>query len=136
MEHYLVDTNLIVDILRGYTDSAIFIDSLSDLNISVISWYELIEGVENTKQQKTLEKYLSDYQIFHITESISKKALDLVLRFNLSNNLQHDDALIASTCLEYGLVLATRNIKHFKSIDGLQVVAPYNEILPNSPVRA
>ena len=43
MEHYLVDTNLIVDILRGYTDSAIFIDSLSDLNISVISWYELIE---------------------------------------------------------------------------------------------
>lgn len=124
MEQYLIDTNLIVDIFRGYKASAIFIDSLPNLSISVITWYELIEGVENTKQQKIFEKYLSQYEIYHINEIVSKKSLDLMRRFNLSDNLQHDDALIASICLEYGLILVTRNLKHFKCIEGLQILAP------------
>ena len=49
---------------------------------------------------------------------------------------QEIDLMTGCIALVHNPTIVTRNIKHFKSIDGLQVVAPYNEILPNSPVRA
>ncbi|AYQ34414.1 PIN domain-containing protein [Runella sp. SP2] len=35
------------------------------------------------------------------------------------------DAIIAATALVYGLVLISRNVSDFKSIDGLQVIDPH-----------
>lgn len=37
------------------------------------------------------------------------------------------DCLIASTALEYGLLLVTRNVSDFEDIEGLKVVNPWDE---------
>jgi len=121
MKQYLIDTNLIVDVLRGYQESAKLVNSLPNANISIVSWYELIEGVDNLKQQKALEDLLSSYDMVDLSESIAKSALNLMLKYNLSHSLHHADALIAATCLEHGYFLCTRNIKHFQYIEGLKL---------------
>ena len=125
MAQFLVDTNLIVDVLRGYKQSADFIDTLPNANISVITWYELIEGVENLDQLRSLNKYLSGFEVIQVSEEISQRTLELMHLFNLPYGLKHDDALIAATCVEYGFTLLTLNLKHFKFIDGLTAVSPY-----------
>jgi len=121
MEHFLVDTNIIVDILRGYKPSAELVEALGEVNLSVVSYYELLQGVENIKEQKELILFLDNYPIIYLSEVISRNALSLVTKYNLSHNVQYADALVASMCLEHGLTLCTRNIKHFKGINGLKL---------------
>ena len=45
----------------------------------------------------------------------------LIDQYALSDGLQLGDALIAATALEDGLPLLTANVKHFGSIEGLDV---------------
>ncbi|MSQ52424.1 MAG: hypothetical protein EXR28_11095 [Betaproteobacteria bacterium] len=44
-------------------------------------------------------------------------------RLMLSHGLQHGDALIAATAIDYKLPLLTANTKHFAPIDSLEIEA-------------
>jgi len=57
-----------------------------------------------------------------ITEQIIVRASDIYADLHRRGQLIGDaDILIASTAIEYGLVLATNNVAHFGRIPGLQV---------------
>ena len=45
--------------------------------------------------------------------------------FYLSHGLLIPDAVIAATALEHGGTLYTKNVRHFRMIEGLNVVRPY-----------
>jgi predicted nucleic acid-binding protein len=60
----------------------------------------------------------------HIDAVVGLLAYDLLKRYAKSDGLRTFDSMIAATALERGLVLASRNRKHFAMIEGLPIVAP------------
>jgi predicted nucleic acid-binding protein len=124
----LIDTDILVDALRGITDAVDFLASLqadTALQISVISAMELIAGCRNARELSQLRQFLQQIKVLPIDANISWRAHELMNSFFLSHGLLIPDALIAATALELGLTLCTKNIRHFQMIEGLEVSRPY-----------
>lgn len=121
----LVDTDVIIWYLRGHDAAASFLEGLSALRISVVTYMELVQGCRSRQELDRLKKDLSRRQaaIAPITEVISERAVALIEAHCLSNGLLLADALIAATAMEHELTLVSANIKHFRSIPGLRVQA-------------
>lgn len=124
----LIDTDILVDALRGITDAVDFLARLqadSALQISVISAMELTAGCRNARELSQLHQFLQQIKVLPIDAHISWRAYQLMNSFFLSHGLLIPDALIAATALELGLTLCTKNIRHFQMIEGLEVSRPY-----------
>jgi predicted nucleic acid-binding protein len=61
-------------------------------------------------------------KVIYPDERISEKATGLLEHYALSDGLRTVDALIAASALSNKAALATANYKHFKSIEGLQMI--------------
>lgn len=127
MTKWLIDTTILVDVLRGNTSARIWIDALPEdgCAISVITAAELLAGCRNRTEQRTVERELELYEILWITEEISQTALDFYKRYHLSHNVGFLDCLIAATAIVNGLQLATVNLKHFAPFPHLVSERPY-----------
>jgi len=66
----------------------------------------------------------SSYNAIPPTEDITRRAYYLMKTYAKSNGLGVIDFLIVATALEEGLMLATKNKKHFQMIDGLDLNVP------------
>ena len=119
----LVDTDVLIWHLRGYQQAAQRLDRLSGLTLSVINYLELIQGMRNKSElvapQRMLELRKAD--VLPLTAVITERAVNLMETLDLSHGLQVADALIAATAIEHGLTLLSGNVKHFGSVEGLQI---------------
>ena len=123
MEIILLDTNILIEILKGNEKTIQKIQSFSEeLAISSISVMELYYGAINKTELNKLEKFTSLFKIVQINEKISKTAVQLVKSYAKSHNLDIPDSLIASTCLTNDYLLFTYNLKDFKYIDEMKLL--------------
>jgi predicted nucleic acid-binding protein len=124
---WLLDTSILIDILRGQVAARNWVDSLAlpARSVSVITSAELLAGCHNQREQRAVERELNLYSIVWIDESISQTALDFYKQFHLSHGVGFLDCLIAATAMRHGLRLATLNLKHFTMLLGLQSERPY-----------
>ena len=86
---------------------------------------ELIQGCQNTKEQRQLERALSEYQLFWLSEEDCDRALTTFSSHHLSDNIGLLDALIAETVIGVNAELATFNVKHYRVLRGLRTIQPY-----------
>jgi predicted nucleic acid-binding protein len=124
----LIDTDILIDASKGIADGIAFLthqQSVSGLQISMISAMELIAGCRNRTELASTHQFLQRFTVWPVSANISRTALQLMESFFLSHGLVIPDALIAATALEYGLSLYTRNSRHFQMIPTLSVVRPY-----------
>ena len=98
-------------------------DALPGLQLSAISYIELVQGTPKKRELETLKADLDQSRAttLPITEAISARAFTLVENHFHSHALQLADALIAATAIEHGLSLATANDKHYRVITNLQL---------------
>jgi predicted nucleic acid-binding protein len=84
---------------------------------------ELVQGMRNKKELILLKKYLELWgvEVIQITNEISSMAMNLVEKYFLSNSMELQDALIASTSLIYNEVILTANEKHYKFLSNIQI---------------
>lgn len=124
---WLLDTTILVDLMRGSKLARDWIDSLPESapTISVITAAELLAGCRNRAEQRAVERELDLYEIALVAEDISASALESYKRFHLSHNIGFLDCLIAATAIKNGLPLATLNLKHFAPFFDLQAEKPY-----------
>jgi len=123
MEVVLLDTNILVEILKGNNETIEKIQLLeAKLSISSITVMELYYGALNKAELTKLEKFVSLFSIIELNENISKKATKLVKRYAKSHTLDIPDSLIASTSLVLNAKLVTYNTKDFKYIDGIMLL--------------
>lgn len=120
MEKFLVDTNIVIDQLRGIEKAHSFLLS-SDHFISHVSCAELIHGSKNKNDLKSVMKVVSTLSVIPIREVYSAAAMRLMQKFFLSHRLEFLDALIAVTAIEEDLILVTANTKHFSFIQKLKL---------------
>ena len=121
----LIDTDVLIDASKGIAAGIGFLahqQSVSGLQISIISAMELIAGCRNRTELASTHQFLQRFTVWPVSTNASRTALQLMESFFLSHGLVIPDAL---TALEHGLSLYTRNIRHFQMIPTLSVVRPY-----------
>ncbi len=120
----LVDTDVLIWYLRGNSEAYTLIHSLPHICISSVTYMELVQGMRNKDELRTLQQTLKQWNIktIYVNEEISAKALFFVEEYFLSHSMQLADALIGATATMYGMTLITANDKHYKIIKELEMV--------------
>jgi predicted nucleic acid-binding protein len=90
---YLVDTNIIVDVTRGSTAAADYLDTLGAAwSISMITCLELLAGARTQRESVNLDLVLSGYRAIPPNEQITRRAYYLIKTYARSHALDTLDA--------------------------------------------
>ena len=119
---YLVDTDVMIWYLKGNEKAKKLLHS-TNFCISSITYMELIQGMRNKNEMKSLQKMMKSWgiKVVYIDEEISAKALFYMEEYFLSHTMELADSLIGSTCTKHGLTLITANNKHYKVLKDLDM---------------
>ena len=116
----LLDTCIVIDVLRGKVAAVDFVSSLKDApSLSAVTVTELVVGCRNVKERREIDRLLLHYVIHDIDRDVAGLAGDYVRRFGPSHGTDPIAALIAATAKTMSLRLATLNVKHFPMFAGL-----------------
>ncbi len=123
----LLDTDVMVDVLRRYPPAVEWLASLGEEPVSLpgLVALELLQGCRNLAEQKQVETVLRQYALYWPDRDDGARAFDDFVAYHLSHNLGLLDALIAETVVGLGGQLATFNTKHYSIISTLQAFQPY-----------
>ena len=121
----MFDTDVLIWASRGSFQAAAWINSDPHRAVSIVSVMEVLQGARSRNDMKSLQQSFRalQFRILPLTESIGHVALALIEEHALAAGLQIPDALIAATAIDAGEVLATSNVRHFRSIRSLEVKA-------------
>ena len=121
----LVDTNVIVDILRAYEPAEQWLASQTQLAVSRGVYFEIIEGAENNIALQRALRLLKHLELIEYTQADLAWAMDNLTRFWLSHRIDGYDCLIAAPSYRLQLPLYTRNLKHYTPLLGNLAQEPY-----------
>lgn len=121
MHKMLLDTDILIDHLRGTITSVLSPDQVSRSVISFFTVGELMQGARNTAEMNLISDFTSLFSINWGSAKIHKLAVQLLSMYSLSNGLRMGDAIIAATAISLHLPLHTNNQKHFLPIAELNV---------------
>ena len=119
----LVDTDALIWLLRGRDSARVALCASSSVEVSVVTYMELVQGVRNKTELRMLRRTvgLSGWRILPLTEAIGQRATLYLESFGLSHGLRLADALIAATAVEAGNTLLTANAKHYRCVSDLSL---------------
>lgn len=123
-----VDTNILIDGLRGYAPAILFLQEsakANSLSCSQVCEVELLAGAPSRTLRRPVEKLLKDFTVVTPTHDDFAEAVALFRAISLSHGIEFLDCLVAATALRLKAPLHTRNVKHFSPIPGLSAVQPY-----------
>jgi predicted nucleic acid-binding protein len=119
--HYLIDTDVIVEYLRGREQAVEFLESLGGtLHISAITVAELYSGVRDDERE-TLDQFLNAFEVVPIDDTLARTAGLLRRDFRPAHGTGLADAIVAMSAKATGAVLVTFNQRHFPMVDDLLV---------------
>jgi tRNA(fMet)-specific endonuclease VapC len=129
MKPALIDTDILSLFLRGepavVSCFAAYLQAFDRLNISIITYYEILSGLRYRDANKQLERFLElihNNNLLPLTVDACGIAAMLYADLRKQGNPIDDiDLLIAGIALENKLVIATRNVGHFNRVQGLAV---------------
>ena len=126
----LLDTDVMIDILRKYSPALAWLGSLDAEAIGIpgLVAMELIQGCRSKSEQQRLEKFLHPYVLYWPDPAGCTRAFEDFVAFHLSRNLGILDALVAETAIGVGAELATFNAKHYGSVSALRTIHAYTRI--------
>ncbi len=119
MFDYLLDNNVITQILKGNQTVTNFVANL-DFVVCATVYIEALQGSISNAQKQTIKKVLDNVPLLLITPEISRRAISLIDNYSNSHGLLLADALIAATALENDLAVVTYNVDDFKFIHDLR----------------
>jgi predicted nucleic acid-binding protein len=125
----LLDSDIVIDILRGFPPAVAWLGALGDEEIALPGFVamELIQGCQNKVEQRRVETLLTTYEILWPSPDICDQALLLYSHYHLSHRLGLLDALIGQISVSLNVPLHTFNQKHYAVISGLRTVQPYSK---------
>ena|ERR1035438_1624234 len=119
----LIDTDVLIWYMRGNEKAYELIENMSSFSISVVTYMELVQGMKNKKELKSLRQALNSWnaKLVYISEEISAKAMFMVEQHFLSHSIEIADALIGASAIACGLPVLTGNDKHYKVMGDIQI---------------
>lgn len=117
----LVDTDVLIDFLRGNDKAIFFIDEFSPhIILSSIVIAELYAGVKGAHEQTVLDNFVSLFRIVSIDAEIARAGGLYKRDFGKSHGVGLADAILAATAEKENAELKTLNVKHYPMIKGLK----------------
>lgn len=120
----IVDTNILIDFLKGKEEAIAFVELNQPISVSVIVVSELYSGVQNDDEIKELTSFLSHVEQVEVSSAIALKAGLLRRKFHKSHGVEIPDAIIAATAENKNVPVATLDKKHF-SVLTKNLIIPY-----------
>jgi predicted nucleic acid-binding protein len=119
----LIDTDVLIWLFRGRDSARKVLEKCSSIELSAVTYMELVEGMRNKDEFRLLRQTIHDFEwkTLPLSENISHRATVYIENYALSHGLQLADALIAASAVESGSELLTANIKHYKMIPELEL---------------
>ncbi len=129
MKPALVDTDILSMYFRGHKTVTEQFDNyrlrFGKINISIITYYEILSGLKHRDAKKQLQFFLSfanQNTVLHLTEHSAATSSEIYAELRKQGHPIDDiDLLIAGIALSYDLSLATNNENHFKKIQQLNI---------------
>jgi predicted nucleic acid-binding protein len=115
----LLDTNILIDVLRGEAPALAWLEQQERPHISVISWIEVLVGCRKGESGR-VEAWLETFPRLPLDDAIALESV----RLRQHQGLKIPDAIILATARCADLNLATRNSRDFPLTLG-GVVHPY-----------
>ena len=115
----LLDTNVLIDVLKGETTARDWLEEQQQPAVSVITWIEVLVGCR-TAESQTVEAWLDSFERLPLDRDVARESVQARQR----HGLKVPDAIILATARCHGLTLATRNSKDFPLSLG-DVLHPY-----------
>ncbi len=123
---YCLDSSVVIDILRGDTTLRDKLQGEETFCITPLVLAELFKGAYLAERQQDALKLVEDFahsvEIVDFSESACKifgqKFVELK---KLGKNTQEIDLMIGCIAAAHGVMLVTRNPKHFANIRGLKI---------------
>ncbi|MBI2190674.1 MAG: type II toxin-antitoxin system VapC family toxin [Planctomycetes bacterium] len=117
----LVDTDVMVDYLRGYEQAVTFVrERVDEIALSSIVVAELYAGVKSELEQAILDELISLFRVFPITAEVAKVAGLLKRDFGKSHGVGLADAILAATAQTENVTLVTLNVRHYPMFGDLK----------------
>ncbi|MFN7677535.1 MAG: type II toxin-antitoxin system VapC family toxin [Cyanobacteriota bacterium] len=104
----LLDTNILIDVLRGNAMALAWLERQERPRISVISWIEVLVGCRAGETDR-VEAWLDSFPRLPLNDAVAREAVGLRQR----HGLKFPDAIILATARCADLTLATRNSRDF-----------------------
>jgi predicted nucleic acid-binding protein len=117
----VLDTNILIDLLKGREEANREIGRYSSLAISRISWIEVLVGATNAEDQDRVESLLSLFEMIELDADVARAAISLRRQYH---RIRLPDAIIWAAARHRNSLLVTRNARDFPADDpGIRV--PY-----------
>ena len=127
-ERWLIDTDVIIDHLRGIPDAQDFLENVmgkSDCFLSTITIAELYVGVREGKERKILDQFINEFQVATIDAKTAQQSGIYRRDYGKSHGVGLADAIIAATAMIMDLSLVTLNKKHYPMLK--KIHTPYHK---------
>ena len=121
----LLDTSVIVDIDRGIEQKKMdHLISLSPHIVSSATVMEISTGFfRSNRKAIMLDEFISPLTVIPIDRKVARKAGKLAANLiDEGKRIEINDLYIAATALLHEETVLTKNVKHFRRIDDLEVV--------------
>jgi predicted nucleic acid-binding protein len=117
----LVDTDVLVDFLRGHEKAVAFISEFSSrIILSAVVVAELYAGVKGNAELTVLENFISLFRVVPLTAEMAKIGGLYKRDFGKSHGVGLADAILAATADAEKAELKTLNVKHYPMLSGME----------------
>ncbi len=117
----LLDTDVLVDFLRGHRKAVAFVKAHSaQIILSSIVVAELYSGVKGDAEQAALEDFVSLFRVVPVSAEIAKTGGLYKRDYGKSHGVGLADAILAATAEAENAELKTLNTKHYPMLKGLR----------------
>ncbi len=122
---YLLDTNVLIDILRGNRQviDNLQRESISECCISDITVYELYYGAYKAmnpeESTKMIDRLVMSIAVLETTDCMKEAARQKSMLASEGKLIEDFDIIIGTTAIVNNLVLVTGNTKHLERLSGL-----------------
>ena len=117
----LLDTDILVDFLRGHSKAIAFVNARSArIILSTIVVAELYAGVKGDAELAVLEDFVSLFRIVPVNVNITKAGGLYKRDYAKSHGVGLADAILAATAEAEKAELKTLNIKHYPMLKGIK----------------
>ena len=124
MERLLVDSDILIDYLRGQPSAVHFVrDQVDDILLSAMSVAELYAGVRGDpdgRESRALADLLDLFTVLPVNADIAKVGGLYRRNYGPSHGVGLADAMIAATAMASGAALKTLNVRHYPMFEGLE----------------
>ena len=121
----LLDTSIVVDLLRAYPKAVEWFETATDLSIPRAAILEILEGAQDSKRQRQAIALIKRLEFTEHAEADLVSATMLLSSFGLSHGVDAFDCMIAATSQRLNAPVLTRNLKHFRPLIGELAILPY-----------